>query len=931
MHILKKIFLCVLAAMAGFPLFAQQEQEQDSLVVLISAKSAQMVDIEGASYRKVIGPARFLHNNTYLLCDTALWNVETRIIDAWGDVSILQEETVLTSEKLTYLIDNDLAQFRGTLVQLVDKDHNTLRTRHLDYNTKDSVAVFMNGGAMRDKDGQIVESRNGTYDSKVKTFTFETDVNMFTDSIFVKTKDLKYESDLNLATFGRATNAWKDENMLSSESGWYDRGRELFFFTDMVHVMSQEQEGWCDSLYFDRITSGIEMLGNAQVSDTTRNVYGLAGRLEYVDSLAKVTMTRKPAVITQTENPDGSIDTVYLGAEKLVYYTIKKCDIDSMVVVDAGKRLESLAIDPVGTFRKKAAEEAAKAAEEAAKNDPNYRPKGAAGGPQSGAAKPAPGSAKQGPAAKGAAVSPAKSAPGPSKTAQRKPAATAAPPDSLTLASDSLKITPDSLAVMSDTLAEPRLRTLSDTLPSADSLVKPALPDSLSLPDSLAVTDSLALSDSLALADSVVVVPPDTTKIGFLEAIGKVKIYKKDMQVVCDSLLYSDLDSLARLFKEPIIYQEIYRQYTADSVSLVVRNGGMEKASLMSNAFIAIQEDTSHFDQIKGAEMLAYFDDKGGLRRFDVLGGANALFYLEENDALATVNKAESKMLSATFKEGELQRVYYFDQAKNDGYPVVQLTPEELNLKGFNWQPEKRPADRNAVTPLSLRPSQRKSYEARPRATFVQTEKYFPGYIGDIHRQIEVRDSLRVVRQREKAIAEQRAAERARLDSLAMADSLQLADSLAVLDSLAFADSLAAARIDSLALADSIKVATDSLAVADSLAAVAAMTPEELAAAEKAAARKAAKEARVKAREEAMAARDAKKKKKQEEREARWAELDKRDAEKLAAKEAKKLEKERKRKRKALIDAARQAEKDAQYIEKYRRKYEEKKRKETGR
>ena len=931
MHILKKIFLCMLAAMAGFPLFAQQEQEQDSLVVLISAKSAQMVDIEGASYRKVIGPARFLHNNTYLLCDTALWNVETRIIDAWGDVSILQEETVLTSEKLTYLIDNDLAQFRGTLVQLVDKDHNTLRTRHLDYNTKDSVAVFMNGGAMRDKDGQIVESRNGTYDSKVKTFTFETDVNMFTDSIFVKTKDLKYESDLNLATFGRATNAWKDENMLSSESGWYDRGRELFFFTDMVHVMSEEQEGWCDSLYFDRITSGIEMLGNAQVSDTTRNVYGLAGRLEYVDSLAKVTMTRKPAVITQTENPDGSIDTVYLGAEKLVYYTIKKCDIDSMVVVDAGKRLESLAIDPVGTFRKKAAEEAAKAAEEAAKNDPNYRPKGAAGGPQSGAAKPAPGSAKQGPAAKGAAVSPAKSAPGPSKTVQRKPAATAAPPDSLTLASDSLKITPDSLAVMSDTLAEPRLRTLSDTLPSADSLVKPALPDSLSLPDSLAVTDSLALSDSLALADSVVVVPPDTTKIGFLEAIGKVKIYKKDMQVVCDSLLYSDLDSLARLFKEPIIYQEIYRQYTADSVSLVVRNGGMEKASLMSNAFIAIQEDTSHFDQIKGAEMLAYFDDKGGLRRFDVLGGANALFYLEENDALATVNKAESKMLSATFKEGELQRVYYFDQAKNDGYPVVQLTPEELKLKGFNWQPEKRPADRNAVTPLSLRPSQRKSYEARPRATFVQTEKYFPGYIGDIHRQIEVRDSLRAVRQREKAIAEQRAAERARLDSLAMADSLQLADSLAVLDSLAFADSLAAARIDSLALADSIKVATDSLAVADSLAAVAAMTPEELAAAEKAAARKAEKEARVKAREEAKAARDAKKKKKQEEREARWAELDKRDAEKLAAKEAKKLEKERKRKRKALIDAARQAEKDAQYIEKYRRKYEEKKRKETGR
>ena len=93
-----------------------QEQQEDSLVVLMSSKSAQFVDIEGSSYRKVIGPARFLHNNTYLLCDTAYWNVDSRYIDAWGNVSIIQEETVLTSDKLTYLVDEDLAQFRGSLV-----------------------------------------------------------------------------------------------------------------------------------------------------------------------------------------------------------------------------------------------------------------------------------------------------------------------------------------------------------------------------------------------------------------------------------------------------------------------------------------------------------------------------------------------------------------------------------------------------------------------------------------------------------------------------------------------------------------------------------------------------------------------------------------------------------------------------------------------
>ena len=835
----------ILAFGALVSLMAQSQK--DSLVVLVSSKSAQVVDVDGASYRKVIGPARFLHNDTYLLCDTAYWNVQTEVIDAWGHVSILQDETVLTSDKLTYLVKDDLAQFRGSMVQLTDKDHNTLRTRHLDYNTKDSVAVFMNGGSMRDKDGQIIESRRGVYDSKVKKFTFEEDVNMFTDSVFVKTSSLVYESDLSLATFGSATDVWKEENMLSSEQGWYDRGREMFFFKDNVHVMSQEQEGWCDSLFFNRASSDVDMLGNAQVSDTTRNVYALAGRINYQDSTSKVTLTREPAVISKMEEQDGTVDTVYLGAEKLVYLTLPKFKVDSLAVEQAKARISALAVDPVGEYRKKAAEAAAKAKEEAVQNDPNL-------------------------AAKRAAQE--------KKQAERTTAKKAS--------------------------EQEKPKAMTDTL---------AVKDSLMVRDSLCVGDSLMLSDSLAVSDSVVVVEPpkDSTKIGFLEAIRNVRIFKKSMQVVCDSLLYSDLDSLARMFKEPLIWQEGRRQYSADSVSVVVKDGAMEKASLMSNAFIVIEEDTTHYDQIKGAEMLAFFDEKGGLRRFDVLGGASALFYIEENDVLATVNKTDSKMLSATFADGELQRIYYYDQPKNDGYPKVQMSREDRSLKGFNWNPERRPADRNAVTTLELRPSERDRYAARPRAKFKHTDIYFPGYISDINRQIAVRDSLRKVREAERKQAEALAADKARLDSLSRLDSLAHADSIARLDSLK-SDVVK----DSLAVADTLKAATDSIAVSDTVATVAkVLTPAEQKAALKA--EKAKKKAAAKA------AREAARKKKQEEKEKRWAELDKRDAEKAAAKEARRKAKERERKRKALAAAAREAEKDAKTLEKYIEKYNKQK------
>ena len=54
--------------------FAQEEQPVDSLVRLLSAKSMELIEKDGVDYRKVTGPARFLHNATYLLCGTSAHN-----------------------------------------------------------------------------------------------------------------------------------------------------------------------------------------------------------------------------------------------------------------------------------------------------------------------------------------------------------------------------------------------------------------------------------------------------------------------------------------------------------------------------------------------------------------------------------------------------------------------------------------------------------------------------------------------------------------------------------------------------------------------------------------------------------------------------------------------------------------------------------------
>lgn len=828
-----------------FRLSAQEKGSQvDSLVRLLSAQSMELIEKDGLDYRKVTGPARFLHNDTFLICDTALWNVRTNEIFAISNVKILQDQTVLTGDKLTYYVDRDLAEFRGSLVQLEDKDHNVLRTEFLDYNTRDSVAIFFNGGSMKDAEGQVIESRTGTYDSKAKTFTFSDNVNMFTDSVFVKTTNLVYDSARNKASFGFGTDAWSEDNMLSSNAGWYDRNREIFLFRRDVHGMSDTQEGWADSLFYYRPTGDIELLGNAQVTDTTRDMSAVAGRMLYTDSLSRLVMTREPAVIGVVKSETAPPDSVYFGADSIVAQSLMMFQIEDAVKSAAKSRLEDLSVDAVQNYRQKAAKEAAEAAAKAAENDPN-RPKGG----KKGGADKVEGDVK---APKGGVVDKG-----------IDPNTAAAGLDSKPVGTDSSATGLDSLAVGSDSLAV-----------GADSLA--------------------SATDSLAVQKDSIPEPQDSTKISFITAVKNVKLYKSDIQIACDSLAYNDLDSLVRMYERPIVWNESNRQYSADSLFAVLKNQSLQKASLMSNAFIIIKEDTLCYDQIRATEMLAYFDTTGVLSRFDAMGDANAIFYLQEDSVYATVNKSEAKMLSAYFKNGDIDRVYYFESAKNDGYPVAQMTSEERVLKGFSWQPELRPSGRQDVTPYSIRPSERSRYAARPRTSFEYTDKFYPGYMPGVMKKIA---------------AGKLAKERAEVQRRSVAKSMPM-DSVSVSspDSLANVppkDSLNAAVP---AVADSTKATTDSLSMSSDSSSVNAAVLD-------AAALKKAQ------RDSLRAAKDAA-------REAKWARLDSLDAAKAKLAADKKAAKLRAKKLKQLkAIKAREAKENAR-LEKYKAVFAKKKEKE---
>ena len=765
------------------------QESRDSLVRLLSADKARLVEMNGKAYRKVVGNAVFFHNNTYLKCDSAYWNVDDEYIDAIGSVRIEQENTVLTGDSLRYVIAENTAKFRGHLVELVDRDSNTLRTNYLDYNTKDSVAFFYRGGAMKDEDGNVIESLTGRYQSKIEQFDFIGQVEMFSDSLFFVCDTLYYYANRDLAEFFGHTAGWYDLNHISSGSGWYDRTTEKFFFTRDVYGLTEDYELWCDSLNYDRYAGYAHLLGEVQLLDTVDNAITLAGELRYWNEPRRAELYRDPAVVMINEE-DGVRDSIFMASDTLIYYTMRMCDVDSAVVASAKERHEAALVDPLA-------------------------PKTSGDSTASGAGKTSGGPST------GSPVSGASSVPGASSSSgamTSSPASGGSSTSSLTedKVSEGTAISSessDTLGIETDSLEVSGVDDLSDSLSVADTSGSPvptSAPDSLSsglpysggfpcssglplsfglprgggfscssgLPLSFGLPCSsgfplsfglpcssgfplsfgfpcgfglplssgftgFAVSDSLSVADSLAVVPPDTTQVDFVEAYHNVRIYKSDVQVLCDSLLFNSIDSIARLFDAPVLWYEIESQITADSMQFLMRNGTLDKGLLFANCFVISEEEPGqYYHQIKSPEMIGYFKD-GQIARFDALGGVTAMFYVAEDSVVTTMNQKECRIMTGRMKDGQVQRILYTENITSDVYPVRDLTPEMMTLRNFNWMPDMRPATRFSVTDRPIRPSGRKYTVPSPDfPRFKYAEKYFTGYMDQVMAEITARKPL---------------------------------------------------------------------------------------------------------------------------------------------------------------------------------------------
>ena len=178
-----------------------------------------------------------------------------------------------------------------------------------------------------------------------------------------------------------------------------------------------------------------------------------------------------------------------------------------------------------------------------------------------------------------------------------------------------------------------------------------------------------------------------------LYAFHHVKFFKNDFQGKCDSLVYTEPDSMMRLFGKPVLWNR-ENQLTGDTVYLQLANNEIETLFLKKSAFIVSEEDTLRFNQIKGVNITGHFTESE-LRKIDVKGNGQSIYYAkDESNRYIGVNKADCTDMIIYIDSSEVKKITFITKPIATLYPVNELPKEELKLRGFTWFEELRPLNK---------------------------------------------------------------------------------------------------------------------------------------------------------------------------------------------------------------------------------------------
>ena len=172
-----------------------------------------------------------------------------------------------------------------------------------------------------------------------------------------------------------------------------------------------------------------------------------------------------------------------------------------------------------------------------------------------------------------------------------------------------------------------------------------------------------------------------------------VRFFKSDMQGQCDTMTYFMADSTIRMRQLPVLWAD-QSQLTGDSIDIRIVNHAIDSVLQQGNAFIISADSVEGYNQIFGQTMVSRFHDSN-LHHVNVNSDAKTISWLREDDgSLIGINVSSSQTMKIMMKDGDIDRVYFYNNVDETLYPEKDLKEKDRYLEGFQWLEEARPKDR---------------------------------------------------------------------------------------------------------------------------------------------------------------------------------------------------------------------------------------------
>jgi lipopolysaccharide export system protein LptA len=187
--------------------------------------------------------------------------------------------------------------------------------------------------------------------------------------------------------------------------------------------------------------------------------------------------------------------------------------------------------------------------------------------------------------------------------------------------------------------------------------------------------------------------PDEDTSLRYFIGYHNVRIFSDSMQGSCDSIAYSQTDSIMRLIRDPILWSR-NSQITGDTILLYMDSGMLSRMYVPNKAFMISQsgpEKAQMYDQVQGRTMIGHFEDNA-LKDMIVWPDAESIYFVtDDDDAYLGVSQAQSERLRILFRDRRISRIIYEKNVKQSMTPLDQISIPSLRLSRFRWNPERRP------------------------------------------------------------------------------------------------------------------------------------------------------------------------------------------------------------------------------------------------